>query len=136
MDLVPIAISRPKPFLLKAEWADGFSAIISCEQFRRECPCAQCTGERINDVIYSKPKPIRFMPGIFELKSLNVIGNYAITPTWVNGHNTGIYTWDKFRKIFEKFKLNDEEIEKLEKTASNDKRDIKFNIVQKDFQKN
>jgi DUF971 family protein len=125
MDLVPIAISRPKPFLLKAEWVDGFSAIISCEQFRRECPCAQCTGERINDVIYSKPKPIRFMPGIFELKSLNV-----------NGHNTVIYTWYKFRKIFEKFKLNDEEIEKLEKTASNDKRDIKFNIVQKDFQKN
>lgn len=131
MDLTPISISRPKPFLLKAEWSDGFSATISCEQLRKECPCAQCTGERINDVIYSLPKPIRFTPGVFDIVNLKVVGNYAINPQWKNGHNSGIYTWERFRSIFEKFKLSDEEIEKLEKTLANDKRGVTLNVIKK-----
>jgi DUF971 family protein len=129
MTKAPISIIRPKPFILKAEWEDGFSAIISCEQFRRECPCAECTGERINDVIYSRPKPIKFEPGVFDLLDLKIVGNYAIAAFWGNKHNTGIYTWDKFRQIFEKFALSDEEIEKIEKKATNDKRNIVLNVV-------
>lgn len=129
MNKSPISISRPKPFLLKAEWEDGFSATISCEKFRRECPCAECTGEKINEVIYSLPKPIKFEPGIFDLLDLKIVGNYALAAFWANGHNTGIYTWDKFRTIFENNNLSDEEIAKIEKVATNDKRNIMLNVI-------
>ncbi len=129
MNKSPISISRPKPFLLKAEWEDGFSATISCEKFRRECPCAECTGEKINEVIYSLPKPIKFEPGIFDLLDLKIVGNYAIAAFWGNGHNTGIYTWDKFRTIFENNNLSEEEIAKIEKVATNDKRNIMLNVI-------
>lgn len=129
MNKSPISISRPKPFLLKAEWEDGFSATISCEKFRRECPCAECTGEKINEVIYSLPKPIKFEPGIFDLLDLKIVGNYAIAAFWANGHNTGIYTWDKFRTIFENNNLSEEEIAKIEKVATNDKRNIMLNVI-------
>jgi len=129
MNKSPISISRPKPFLLKAEWEDGYSATISCEKFRRECPCAECTGEKINEVIYSLPKPIKFEPGIFDLLDLKIVGNYALAAFWANGHNTGIYTWDKFRTLFEKNNLSEEEIAKIEKLATNDKRNIMLNVI-------
>lgn len=128
-DKIPISISRPKPFILKADWNDGFSAIISCEKLRRECPCAECTGEKINDIIYSHPKPIKFEPGIFDLVDLKTVGNYAVAAFWANGHNTGIYTWEKFRNIFEKNNLTQDEIDKIEKIATNDKRNIKLNVL-------
>jgi len=31
---------------------------------------------------------------MYELGSLEPIGNYAIQITWRDGHHTGIYTWE------------------------------------------
>lgn len=125
----PIVINRPKPYLLHAEWEDGFKATISLETFRKNCPCAECTGEKIGDVVYSKPKPVKFEPGVFEITDLRTVGNYAVNPVWKNGHDTGIYTWEKFRKIFEDNQLSKEEAEKLNNQLKDDKRNIGFNII-------
>ncbi len=125
----PIQINRPKPFLLSAKWSDGFSATISLEEFRKACPCAECTGERIGEVIYSRPKPVKFEPGAFELTDLKAVGNYAICAFWKNGHDTGLYSWDLFRKIFEENNLSQDGQEKISKKLGNDKRNISFKIL-------
>ena len=125
----PTNIERPEPFLLSAEWTDGFKATISIEELRKACPCAECTGEKIGDVIYSLPKPVKFEPRVYELTALQPVGNYAITASWGNGHDTGIYSWELFRKIFEQYELNDKQLSKLIKKQKNDKRNISFNII-------
>jgi len=125
----PTNITRPKPFLLSAKWADGFSGTVSLEIFRKACPCAECTGEKVGDVIYSRPKPVKFEPGAFELIDLKPVGSYAICAFWKNGHDTGLYTWTYFRKIFEQHKLSAQEQDKIERKLGNDKRNISFNII-------
>jgi len=43
-----------------------------------------------------------------ELVELIPKGNYAIAAKWADGHNTGIYTWDDWRQIFEENELQDD----------------------------
>lgn len=120
--LSPKSIKRPKPYLLEVEWND-FKGIISLEQLRRECPCAECTGESIGNVVYSRPREVKNEPGVFDLVNLKPIGNYAIAAAWANGHQTGIYTWERFRETFEKYNLSNEELETLaEKNKKNEKK--------------
>lgn len=112
--MAPKSITRPKSYLLKADWSDGFSAVVKLEAFREACPCAECNEKRQN-----KPKDKfnmlkSFAPGKYDLKALNPVGNYAVEAEWNDGHNTGIYDWKFFRDVFEKNALTDEMIKQLE----------------------
>lgn len=44
-------------------------------------------------------------PGMNELVSLEPVGNYGVQASWKDGHNTGIYTWEMLRSVFESNKL-------------------------------
>jgi DUF971 family protein len=35
----------------------------------------------------------------YTITSLNLVGNYALQPTWDDGHHTGIYTWDYLQRL-------------------------------------
>jgi DUF971 family protein len=35
----------------------------------------------------------------YKIERLELIGNYALQPTWDDGHHTGIYTWDYLYKL-------------------------------------
>lgn len=102
--------------ILKAKWADGFEGHITTEALRRACRCAHCTGESVGDKIFSRPKPVKNEPGVFNLEKLTPVGNYAVQAAWANGHDTGIYTWDYFRQVFEENNLDTEE--KLQEAKS------------------
>lgn len=47
-----------------------------------------------------------FQPGMNELKALTPVGNYGVQASWKDGHDTGIYTWDMLRAIFESKNLS------------------------------
>jgi DUF971 family protein len=50
--------------------------------------------------VYKNPeKP--FTAKAFELTRLATVGGYAIQPTWGDGHNTGIYSFDYVRHVAE-----------------------------------
>lgn len=112
-NLKPTIIRRTKPFLLFCEWQDGFSGTIKLETLRNECPCALCKGEEIAGKQVAKPIFQMITPGKNELKSLEPVGNYAIQASWGDGHNTGIYTWEYLREIFENFSLSSKQLEEL-----------------------
>jgi len=114
----PKSISRPKPYLLKFEFTDGFTATIKLDKFRKECPCAGCKGEEIMGNVVAPPMMPIFTPGLNELKKLVQVGNYAVTATWGDGHDTGIYTWDNIREICEKHALSEDELAKLEQKTN------------------
>ncbi len=125
----PIKINRPKPYLLFAEWADGYSATIELETLRRSCPCAECTGEAIGNKVYSVAQSIKIEPGVFELISLKPVGQYALSAEWKNGHSTGLYTWDKLRFIFEQFAIKEEDIPSFEEKYKKESKKIQLKVM-------
>jgi len=35
----------------------------------------------------------------YAITGMSAVGNYAVQPSWDDGHNTGIYTWEYLRLI-------------------------------------
>jgi DUF971 family protein len=84
---------------LAIRWDDDGEDFIPLEKLRRACPCAGCKGEvDILGNLYKNPeKP--FAVNAFELVKISSVGGYAIQPTWADGHNTGIYSFEYLRRV-------------------------------------
>jgi DUF971 family protein len=83
---------------LAIRWNDGTETYLALEKLRRACPCAGCGGEP--DVLGHVVKPrVTYTPASFRLKSWQVIGGYALQPTWEDGHTTGLYTFPLLKQI-------------------------------------
>lgn len=114
MNAVPKTIIRPKPYLLRIEWNTGQVTAITLRTLRDNCPCALCKGETIMGTTYSFGLQV-IKPGMYELQSLTPSGNYGIQVSWVDGHSTGIYTWEILYNICQQHQLNAEQLEALER---------------------
>ena len=55
-----------------------------------------------------------YAPGMNELVSLNPIGNYGVQATWGDGHDTGIYTWEMLRRIFDENALSQADLHSID----------------------
>ena len=76
---------------------------ISLESLRKACPCAHCSGE--SDVFGNsyKPNSVILKNLSFKIRSIKLIGNYAVRIFWKDGHSNGIYTFN-FLKSFNEAK--------------------------------
>jgi DUF971 family protein len=86
---------------LKIKWDDSAETILSLKYIRDECPCAGCKGETILLKTYRPPAPTVVTPEMYQVKNIEVVGDYAIQITWKDGHNTGIYSWDYIKQLEE-----------------------------------
>lgn len=84
---------------LSVKWNDESETIISLKYLRDECPCASCKGETILFKSFRPPKPAIFSPEMYKVKSIGVVGEYAIQVGWKDGHNTGIYSWEYLKTL-------------------------------------
>jgi DUF971 family protein len=84
---------------LAVKWEDGSESFISLERLRRSCPCAGCKGEV--DVLGNlhKSPETQLLRSAFELTRFTLIGGYAIQPVWMDGHATGLYSFDYLREL-------------------------------------
>lgn len=97
-----IAISKSKG--VKIDWSDGHRSEYSLAYLRDECPCATCTGahgtvpEKSN---YSKPEanPFPMYKPVLKMLQVEPVGAYAFRISWSDGHNAGIYSYDRLREI-------------------------------------
>ncbi len=74
--------------LLLIKWSDDRESIISLKTLRDNCPCANCAGE--TDVlgnVYIGPPQLKTQDS-YLLAGLEVVGYYALRPTWKDGHDT------------------------------------------------
>jgi DUF971 family protein len=76
-------------------WSDGQESYIDAHTLRCACSCATCvdevTGKKI--LIDTKvPKDIRAV-------EIHPVGRYAISILWSDGHDTGIYPFDRLRQL-------------------------------------
>lgn len=111
----PKKINKVGKYLISCEWQDGFSSVIRLSDFRKECPCADCNKEESGHGGFGFQTLGTFNQGMNELTGIEKVGNYAIAASWGDGHDTGIYTWEKLREIFEKYALSDDKINEFNK---------------------
>ncbi len=98
-DMHPVQFKKLNDSEIFIKWDDGSEFTLSMKYLRDRCPCASCAGE---SVLWREYKPTTLpvlTPGKYNLKSAEIVGNYAIALTWVDGHNTGIYAFDHLKKI-------------------------------------
>ncbi len=83
---------------LAVAWSDGAETYLPLEMLRRSCPCAACGGEP--DVLGNIERPeVTYTAKSFELRGWNLVGGYALQPTWGDGHRTGLYTFPYLRRL-------------------------------------
>jgi DUF971 family protein len=85
--------------ILELTWPDDRVDRLPYRYLRGECPCATCrnewTGERILD-----PATIR---ADLKLEGMEPIGNYALRLVWNDGHSSGLFSWENFRRLADEF---------------------------------
>jgi DUF971 family protein len=57
-------------------------------------------------------------PGMNELTALTPVGNYGIQASWKDGHDTGIYSFEMLRTIFESKRLSKQTIDEIDRQLS------------------
>jgi len=80
--------------MFKVEWNDGKTSLVSFLDLRFLCPCANCVDENTGKRRIRKED---IKPDINPLR-VHTVGNYAVSVTWSDGHDTGIYGYDYLRK--------------------------------------
>jgi DUF971 family protein len=83
---------------LALAWKDGQESYLPCELLRRACPCASCQGEPDAMGRVARPQ-VDYGEGSFQLTRYQVVGGYALQLFWLDGHNTGIYSYEYLRKL-------------------------------------
>jgi DUF971 family protein len=80
---------------LRIEWQDGHVTIHDFTALRWLCPCAYCRGEA------GMPGWLDSAPTLTaeqtRLVDIVLVGNYAVAPSWGDGHHTGYYTFALLR---------------------------------------
>ena len=93
-----IAISKSKG--IKIDWKDGHHSDYGLTFLRDKCPCATCTGA--HGTAPREPEannPFQMFKPALKMLGVEPVGNYAIRINWSDGHNSGIYSYEHFRRI-------------------------------------
>lgn len=81
---------------LEIEWADGHRTTYDTVTLRWLCPCAFCRGEAgLPGWLDSAPT---LTPDQTRITDIQLVGQYAVCPTWADGHHTGFYTFERLRE--------------------------------------
>ena len=90
----PTVIRRTDPTRIEIVWSDGHTSVFTTPELRGLCPCAQCIDE-ISGVRRHDPSSV---PADLEQSGTHMVGNYAISMRFSDGHHTGIYTFKYLRE--------------------------------------
>ncbi|MCB1172495.1 MAG: DUF971 domain-containing protein [Leptospiraceae bacterium] len=74
-------------------WKDGRECSWKLLELRRACPCATCRGGHSADSI-----PITGSIQSIKLSDYSKVGRYALRLVWSDGHDSGVYTFDRLRE--------------------------------------
>ncbi len=96
-EAVDIVVNRTEGMIVT--FADDFVAEFNLMTLRLECPCAECSNYRDMGQ-ESWPRPGSPVP--LEITTAELHGGWGLTPTWNDGHRTGIYPFEALRRRAER----------------------------------
>lgn len=90
---------------VRIAWQDGLESDYPFTTLRKECPCAVCNELRTQQ----SADPLRVLSNdqasasgeLDREQPVQVVGQYALQFFWVDGHRTGIYTYQYLRDLAE-----------------------------------
>ena len=86
---------------VSVRWNDGHESVFSNRRLRAACPCAVCKGETgILGKTYLRPTAAP-IPDDVRAVGHTMVGRYAISFVWSDGHKTGIYPYDYLLELCE-----------------------------------
>lgn len=101
------ATTTPRRITISAEeqtftihWADGLESIYPLDGLRRACPCVHCQGGHANMSALPDPSVMEQPPRRrWDDLQVERAGSVGLRITWDDGHDTGIYTWERLRAL-------------------------------------
>lgn len=91
----PSSVTRANEHDVKIAWKDGTEVVYPARRLRMECPCAVCVDE-LTGVRRLQESTV---PEDVHPAGIDRVGHYAIQFHFSDGHNTGIYTWEKLAAL-------------------------------------
>ncbi|HYH85335.1 MAG TPA: DUF971 domain-containing protein [Pyrinomonadaceae bacterium] len=93
----PREIMQESDARLRVTWGDGHACLYDAPSLRRLCPCAQC----VNEFTGQRVLRAETIPDDLSIEDVQIVGRYALTFRWSDGHETGIYSFRYLREICE-----------------------------------
>ena len=93
-----IRAARVTPFPngeLGIVWEDGHESYYPGHMLRCACACAECVDEMSGRKVLQDDR----VPSDVRALAVHGVGNYAIGIRWSDGHDTGIYTFERLREL-------------------------------------
>ncbi len=81
--------------VLEITWGDGSPRRYDAKRLRCECGCAGCVDERTG----VRTLDVNSVPGDIGIGHIELVGNYALKLSFSDGHDTGIYTWERLARM-------------------------------------
>ena len=91
----PTQIQQHDPRTLSIIWADGAESLLDVRALRLACGCAQCVDEWSGEALLAQNS----VPEDVAPVGIQSVGRYAIQIEWSDGHSTGIYPFERLRKL-------------------------------------
>ena len=95
LNFSPKSIEKIDDDKLRIVWEDDHESVFTFQFLRQNCPCATCrdewSGERLID-----PQTV---PADMKSTRADLVGNYALSFSFSDGHGTGIYSFESLRKM-------------------------------------
>lgn len=91
---VPVEARVPSDDTLVLVWSDGSESRYALDALRAACPCAVCVDEWTGEVRVKR----EMFPDV-TLKNLDEVGRYAFRIAFSDGHDTGIFTYQRLREL-------------------------------------
>lgn len=86
---------------LQIEWSNEQTCQYPLSHLREACPCVECRGgHQFMGMKYAPENLLSLKPArSYSITDIQTVGNYALQPTWDDGHSTGIYTWEYLQHL-------------------------------------
>ncbi len=80
---------------LSLTWSDATTSNVSARRLRQYCPCAGCVEEWSGKRTFE----VETIPEGMKIIEVQSVGNYAVSFTFGDLHNTGIYQWEYLKEL-------------------------------------
>ncbi len=81
--------------ILEISWSTETLRRYDAKRLRCGCGCAGCVDERTG----VRTLDVNSVPDNIGITDMELVGNYAIKLVFSDGHDTGMYTWDRLDRM-------------------------------------